>query len=83
MTNQTGKTQSYGSTTTTSQGINYNTPAIQVGNQVRDGDEFILITRNPTTGSTFQVWSSGDGHQTEQLYRQAAKQVKGLETMSS
>lgn len=49
---------------------NYNTPAVQAAGQVHDGDEFILITRSRQS-QEFNVWSSGDEQQTEQLYRQA------------
>lgn len=58
----------------TSSRTHYNTPAIQVGNEVRDGDEFVLITRS-SQGEGFKMWSSGDRQVTEQLYRQAAKQL--------
>lgn len=54
--------------------MHYDTPAIQVGNQVRDGDEFVLVTRS-RQGEGFQVWSSGDKQVTEQLYKQAGEQL--------
>lgn len=54
--------------------VTYNTPAIQVGNQVRDGDEFILITRS-RQGEGFKVWSSNDESTTGQLYDQARSTV--------
>lgn len=57
----------------------YNISPIQVGNEVRDGDEFILITRSRQSDG-FQLWSSTDQQTTEQLYRQAAVQVLGLQT---
>lgn len=64
-------TTGYGSQSTSNDGrVTYNTPAIQVGNQVRDGDEFILITRGHQ-GEGFRVWSSGDQSVTSQLYSQA------------
>lgn len=56
----------------------YNISPIQVGNEVRDGDEFILITRSRQSEG-FQLWSSTDQEETEQLYRQAAVQVLGLQ----
>lgn len=56
----------------------YNISPIQVGNEVRDGDEFILITRSRQSEG-FQLWSSTDQQETEQLYRQAAVQVLGLQ----
>jgi len=52
----------------------YNTPAIQVGNAVRDGDEFVLLVRSRQSEG-FQVWSSGDEQVTEQLYKQAAPTI--------
>jgi hypothetical protein len=57
----------------------YNTPAIQIGNAVRDGDEFILLVRSRQS-EDFQVWSSGDDQVTEQLYKQAAPSVALRET---
>jgi hypothetical protein len=58
----------------TTSSTHYDTPAIQVGNEVRDGDEFILITRS-RQGDGFKIWSSGDKDVTEQLYRQAAREL--------
>jgi hypothetical protein len=60
----------------------YNVSAVQIGNTVRDGDEFVMITRNKQSEG-FQVWSSGDQQQTEQLYKQAARQIAGLEQTST
>lgn len=67
------------STGGTGSSTHYNTPAIQVGNEVRDGDEFILITRSKQSEG-FQMWSSGDEQVTEQLFKQATRQLAGLET---
>lgn len=67
---------------TQSDNMHYNTPAIQIGNEVRDGDEFVLVTRS-RQGDGFHVWSSSDKDVTEQLYRQAARQIAGLETAST
>jgi hypothetical protein len=64
---------------TTGQSANYNVSAVQIGNTVRDGDEFVMVIRSHQ-GQGFQVWSSGDKQQTEQLYKQAARQIAGLET---
>lgn len=60
----------------------YNVSAVQIGNTVRDGDEFVMITRS-RQGEGFQVWSSGDKQTTEQLYKQAARQIAGLETSTT
>jgi hypothetical protein len=46
--------------------IKYNTPAVTVGNLVRDGDEFILISRQ-RQGAGFTVHSSSDREVTTQL----------------
>jgi adenosylmethionine-8-amino-7-oxononanoate aminotransferase len=60
--------------TATQERINYNTPAVALGNQVSDGDEFILIKRS-YQGDGFQAWSSGDSEVTQQLMQQASKQL--------
>lgn len=75
--NQSGSGTS--SSSSTSGNMNYNTPPIQVGNEVRDGDEFILITKSRQSDD-FKVWSSGDKQQTSQLFRQARSQVDELTT---
>lgn len=59
--------------------INYNTSAVQVGNLVQDGTEFILITRSKQ-GEGFTTYSSGDSEVTQQLFRQAQTQVSDLQT---
>lgn len=64
-------------TDNTNQGVTFNTTAIEVGNKVSDGQEFLLITRS-RQGEDFQVWSSGDPQQTEQMYRQAHSKFQGL-----
>jgi hypothetical protein len=56
------------------QSSHYNTPAIQIGNAVRDGDEFVLLVRSRQSEG-FQVWSSGDKETTEQLYTQAKPSI--------
>lgn len=61
------------------QQMNYDTPAIQVGNAVRDGDQFVLLVKSRQS-SEFQVWSSGDPQETKQLFRQARTQVDQLTT---
>jgi hypothetical protein len=64
------------STGSTSQGsVHYDTPAIQVGNQVRDGDEFILLVRDKQSNG-FQAWSSSDKSTTSQLMQQATRQLQ-------
>jgi hypothetical protein len=70
--------QSFGSSTTgtsSKSNMNYNTPAIQVGNAVRDGDQFVLLVK-PRQGSEIQVWSSGDDTQTTDLIRQGSRQLE-------
>jgi hypothetical protein len=62
------------STSSNSGQVNYDTPAIQVGNQVRDGDEFVLLVRNKQSNG-FQAWSSGDKNTTSQLMQQAQRQL--------
>lgn len=57
--------------------MHYDTPAIQVGNAVRDGDQFILLVKSKQ-GQDFQVWSSGDPTQTKDLFTQARRQVDEL-----
>jgi hypothetical protein len=76
MTNQNQSTQSGAFSTLGSTGKqhNYNTPAVQIGNAIRDGDEFVLLVRSRQSDG-FQVWSSGDEQVTEQLYKQAAPTV--------
>jgi hypothetical protein len=76
-TNKTGQGQQNTSFSagSTGQSINYNTPAIQVGNQVRDGDEFVLLVRS-NQGSGFKAWSSGDETVTNQLMQQATRQLQ-------
>lgn len=59
--------------------MHYETPAIQVGNQVRDGDQFVLLVKS-RQGDEFQVWSSGDQTQTKDLFNQARRQVDQLAT---
>lgn len=54
--------------------LHYNTPAVQVGNQIRDGDEFVLFVRSKQ-GDGFQAWSSTDKSTTPQLIQQAMKQL--------
>ena len=57
--------------------MHYNTPPIQVGNAVRDGDQFVLLVKS-RQGEDFQVWSSGDPTQTTDLFSQARRQVDEL-----
>lgn len=57
--------------------MHYNTPTIQVGNAVRDGDQFILLVKSRQS-EDFQVWSSGDPTQTTDLFSQARRQVDEL-----
>lgn len=57
--------------------MHYSTPAIQVGNSVRDGDQFILLVKSRQSDE-FQVWSSGDPTQTADLFTQARRQVDEL-----
>jgi hypothetical protein len=71
VTNQSGSSSS-------SPQVHYATPAIQVGNQVRDGDEFILLVRDKQSNG-FTAWSSGDKSVTSQLMDQATRQFQ-LET---
>jgi hypothetical protein len=74
----TGNTQSgaFSSTSaSSSQQVHYDTPAIQVGNQVRDGDEFILLVRDKQSNG-FQAWSSSDKSTTAQLMQQATRQLQ-------
>jgi hypothetical protein len=52
----------------------YNTPAVQVGNQIRDGDEFVLLVRSKQSDG-FTAWSSADETTTPQLVQQAMKQL--------
>lgn len=61
----------------TNSNMHYNTPAIQVGNSVRDGDQFILLVRSRQS-EDFKVWSSGDPAQTADLFSQARRQVDEL-----
>lgn len=63
--------------TTDDRKFNFNVSAIQVGNKVMDGDEFILVTRNRQS-SEYRVWSSGDAKQTESTYRAIAPQFQNL-----
>lgn len=79
-TTSQGKSAFSGSSSTNkSDRLHYNTPAIQVGNEVRDGDEFVLVTRSRQSDG-FQIWSSADKDVTEQLYRQAATQLLDMQT---
>lgn len=66
-----------GSGTTGNQNMHYNTPPIQVGNVVRDGDQFLLLVKSRQSDE-FQAWSSGDPTQTKDLFTQARKQVDEL-----
>lgn len=62
-----------GSTTDTSK-FHYDTPAVQVGNAIRDGDQFVLLVRgNQSDG--YQVWSSGDKNSTPTIVREAMRQL--------
>lgn len=61
----------------TTPNMNYNTSAVQVGNQIRDGDEFILLARSHQSEG-FKIWSSGDKLVTTQLYEQAGRQFDEL-----
>jgi hypothetical protein len=63
----------------TDQNMHYNTPAVQVGNQIRDGDQFILLTKSRQSDE-FQVWTSGDETQARDLFSQARRQVDTLTT---
>jgi hypothetical protein len=66
-----------GSGTTSDQNMHYNTPPIQIGNAVRDGDQFLLLVKSRQSAQ-FQVWSSGDPTQAKDLFTQARKQVDEL-----
>lgn len=68
----------------TSRNVNYNTPANVVKNQLNDGDEFLLI-RQTRQGEQPQVWSSGDQHQTQAMFRKAQQSAIGstLESTTS
>jgi hypothetical protein len=52
----------------------YNTPAVQIGNAVRDGDEFVMLVRSKQSEG-FQIWSSVDKYDTPRLIEQASKQL--------
>lgn len=67
-----GGSSSLGKTDTTK--FHYNTSAVQVGNQIRDGDEFVLLVRSKQ-GEGFQAWSSGDQETTPQIVAQAMRQL--------
>lgn len=54
--------------------ITLNTPAAQVVHNVRDGDEFLLITRNRGSHRV-TVWGSTDAEDAEKLYKAAASTV--------
>lgn len=71
--------QSSGRSAIGSGNMHYNTPAVQVGNQIRDGDQFILLTKSRQS-EEFQVWTSGDQTQTRDLFNQARRQVDELTT---
>jgi hypothetical protein len=58
------------------QNTNLNTPAIQVGNAVRDGDEFVLIVQS-RQGEQPKIWSSGDKDQMQHLVRSTYSYVAG------
>jgi hypothetical protein len=59
--------------------MNYDTPPIQIGNAVRDGDQFILLVKSHQSNE-FKVWSSGDRTQTRDLFKQVSRQVDELTT---
>lgn len=59
--------------------MHYNTPPIQAGNQVKDGDQFVLLVKSRQS-ENFKVWSSGDPAQTKDLFSQARRQVDELTT---
>lgn len=65
------------SSSSTKGNMHYNTPAIQVGNAVRDGDQFILLVKSRQSDE-FQLWSSGDPTQAKDLFTQARRQVDEL-----
>jgi hypothetical protein len=73
-TSETTSSSSFGGNTN----LHYNTPPIQIGNQIRDGDKFVLLVQS-SSGQGFQVWSSGDKQTTEQLYSQARTVVTNPE----
>lgn len=54
--------------------FNYNTPAVQIGNVIRDGDDYVLLVRSHQ-GNGFQLWSSGDKDVTPRIVDQAMKQL--------
>lgn len=54
--------------------LHYNTTAVQIGNTVRDGDEFVMLVRSKQ-GEGFQVWSSADKYDTPRLIEQATRQL--------
>jgi hypothetical protein len=56
------------------QSTNLNTPAIQVGNAVRDGDEFVLIVQSRQSDAP-KIWASGDKSQMQQLVRTTYNQL--------
>lgn len=57
--------------------MNYNTPAATIGNQISDGDQFLVLKKSRQSDE-FTVWSSGDDVQTLDLFTQARRQVDQL-----
>lgn len=55
----------------------YDVPAVKIGNQVNDGDEFILLTRT-NQGEGFRIWSSASQTETSQLFEQASRQLQTM-----
>lgn len=66
----------------TDQLTNYNTSAVQVGNVIRDGDQFVLIRRG-RQGEEPQIWASGDAEETQHLYRAAMTTVALKDTATT
>lgn len=75
--NQSSSDRSAIGRTSGNQNMHYNTPSIQVGNVVRDGDQFVLLVKSRQSDE-FQVWSSGDPTQAKDLFTQAQRQVDEL-----
>lgn len=67
------------STSSSNPNMHYNTPPATIGNQVKDGDQFILLVKSRQS-EDFKVWASGDPTQTSDLFDQARRQVDELTT---
>lgn len=76
-TSAIGGTAGTSSSQSNNPNMHYDTPPIQVGNAVRDGDQFVLLVKSRQSND-YQVWSSGDQTQTRDLFTQARRQVDEL-----